>query len=355
MAKRKTEIDYHTLAKCRGFRWVGPFPKSTQVPTWWECEKGDRWLARYHDIQQGSGCPICYGNVKKTKEDYHKLAKDRGFKWSSDTLPKDTGCLTWWECEKCGYRWKAQYHSIQQGRGCPVCSGLVKKTEKDYYELAKSRGFKWVDGVFPKNVRIPTWWECEKCDYRWKTHYNSIQQGRGCPGCANLAIKTEKDYHKLAESRGFKWLGSLPKNTKDPTWWECEKGDKWLAKYHDIQQGSGCPYCINIINGQRVSKPQIKLNNLLCGDLNYPESRHRIDVAIMRNSQKIAVEYDCQYWHGGREKQDAERDKFLISCGWKVLHVKSNSLLPNRKQLKQAINQLLKDRNIVNLYLEDWV
>ena len=357
MSKRKTEKDYHELAKIRGFRWAGDaLPKDNRDPTLWECKKcGHRWKTAYSVLQQGRGCPACSNHVPKTEKDYHRLAKNRGFKWIGPTLPKGVVHRSLWKCKKCGYVWKARYSNIQQGSGCPDCSGQARKTEKDYHELAESHGFKWVGEVLPENTKDPTWWECEKGD-KWKASYNSIQKGRGCSVCSGHARKTKKDYHELAKNCGFKWVGDmLPKYTKDFTWWKCNVcGNIWETGYNAIQQGSGCPACKDMINGAIVSKPQRKLNILLHGSLNYPEGKYRIDVAIMRKSQKIAVEYDCQYWHKGRETQDAERDKFLISCEWKVLHVKSNSLLPNRKQLKQTISQLLKDRDIVNLYLEDW-
>jgi very-short-patch-repair endonuclease len=133
-----------------------------------------------------------------------------------------------------------------------------------------------------------------------------------------------------------------------------KKKHRWEAKYHDIYKGSGCPHCVDRVNGTPVSKPQRKLNDLLCGSLNYPEGRYRIDVAVIRHSQKIAVEYDCQYWHEGNEDYDKRRDIFLISRGWKILHVKSRNLLPTRKQLKKAINEISNKENVVNIFLEDW-
>ena len=295
VAKRKTEKDYHDLAESRGFKWVGEvFPKNVITPTWWECEKGDRWEARYNSIQQGKGCPICAGSVRKTEKDYHELAKSRGFKWVGGYLPKNTGDPTWWECEK-GDRWEAVYDNIQQGSGCPICYGHVKKLEKDYHELAKNRGFKWAGEVLPKNTKVPTSWKCKKCEHTWE------------------------------------------------------------AAYSNIQQGNSCPTCRDMINGVPVSKPQRKLNSILHGSLNYPEGKYRIDVAIMRNSQKIAVEYDCQYWHKGREGHDVKRDNYLISCGWKVLHIKSGELVPKRKQLSIVIDYLLDTNTVIyNLYLEDW-
>jgi len=286
---------------------------------------------------------------RKVEEDYNKLASSLGFKWVGCILPRNTHCKTLWRCGK-KHEWFASYNDLGRSRGCcPIC---LKISSEDYHKLAKSRGFKWVGDVLPKNTHTKSWWECEN-GHRWLAKYNAIQQGSGCPICN---IKTEKDYYELAKIRGFKWIGKfLPQRTRVKTWWMCKAGHKWQSPYDTIKsKGSGCPFCKNIINGAIVSNPQIKLNNLLCGSLNYPEGKYRIDVAIMRKSQKIAVEYDSQYWHKGKEKYDAKRDKFLISRGWKVLHVKSRVLLPTRKRIKISINKILNNNNIVNLYLEDW-
>lgn len=273
MSRRKTEKDYHALAKSRGFKWVGEvFPKDTKYLTLWECEKCEYvWEAHYNSIQQGSGCPDCAGKIRKTKKDYYNLANSCGFKWVGDVLPKTTKSPTWWKCEK-GDRWKATYNNVcNHNSGCPVCVGLVRKIEKDYYKLAKDRRFKWAGVMLPKNTTIPTLWECEKGD-RWEAAYRDIQQGNGCPYCSGLVRKVEKDYHYLAEIRGFKWAGNLlPKEVKIPTWWECGSGHRWKASYNSIQQGRGCSTCKDRINGAQVSKSQRKLNNLLCGSLNYPE------------------------------------------------------------------------------------
>ena len=291
---------------------------------------------------------------RKTKKDYHTLAASRGFKWVGGELPKTTHVDTWWECRK-GHKWEARYTTIQQGHGCLICSGNARKTKKDYYELADICGFKWIDTILPKNIVTGTWWECKK-GHRWRAVYNKLQQGHRCPICNNRILKTKKNYHELARTCGFKWVDSkLPKGIKDPTLWECKKGHRWKARYNNIQQGSGCPTCKDRINGVQISKPQRKLSGMLYGNLNYPEGRYRIDVAIMRKSQKIAVEYDCSYWHKGKETHDTKRDKYLISRGWKIIHIKSEYLLPTRKQLSIAIDYLLETNNILyNLYLEDW-
>jgi len=352
---KKTKKDYYALARCRGLKWIGGvLPKNNCMKTKWECKKEHKWETTYSSIKQGRGCPYCAGVIKKIKKDYHVLAEKRGFKWAGFTLPKNANTKTLWKCEK-GHKWQARYNDIQQGSGCPYCVGKIRKTKKDYHNLAKRKGFQWVGINLPKNIQTKTLWECKK-EHRWEATYGNISYGSGCPYCAGLIRRTEEDYHELAETRGFKWIGKdLPKNASTKTLWQCNKKHKWLARYADIYRGRGCPYCQNRINGVMVSKPQIKLDNLLYGSLNYPESRYHIDVAIMRRSQKIAVEYDCQYWHQDKEEHDAERDMFLISRGWKILHIKSNRLLPTRKQLSIVIDYLLETNDcIVNLHLEDW-
>lgn len=125
--------------------------------------------------------------------------------------------------------------------------------------------------------------------------------------------------------RGFIWQGQeLPKNIHSKTQWGCPERHEWKATYHDIQQGNGCPMCIDLINGAKVSKPQRRLCEMLGGILNYPCGRYKIDVAL--KDKMIAIEYDSWFWHGGKLEKDARRDACLLSRGWKILRVKTNGV-----------------------------
>lgn len=297
---------------------------------------------------------------KKTKKDYNNLVKNRNIIWDCNRLPCDVKAPTWWKCKKCGYRWLSRYNDIQQNHGCPACYGNVKKTKKDYKTVGMNRKkgknvVLWDTNILPKNSKIYTWWKCKKCGHRWKTSYEKIKQGSNCRSCSIARRRnTKNDYLNIGKNSGIVWDDdSVPRTVGDATWWKCKKGHRWKTTYDTIRGGYGCPTCKDMVNGVPVSKPQRQLNMLLYGSLNYPEGRYRIDVAIMRNSQKIAVEYDCCYWHKGNEKHDAKRDEFLISNGWKIIHIRSRNLLPFRKQIKQAINQL-NNSNTVNIILDDW-
>jgi very-short-patch-repair endonuclease len=346
----KTPADYHLLAQQRGIIWIGPEVPNVKTPTAWQCLLGHVWKTPYSNIQQGSGCPICVNRVQKMPEDYRQIAQERGFRWLGPEV-KDTPSKTFWECSL-GHRWEASYSGIQQGYGCPRCSGLLPRTESDYYALAEERGFRWL-GQEAVNTRTKTIWECS-LGHTWEAPYSDIKQGNGCPFCANKVPKTAEDYHALASLRGFSWIGPDVADTNTKTTWQCQEGHCWSAPYHNIKQGSGCPTCVDVVNGALVSHIQRKLCESLKGELNKRFGRYNIDIALEIKGTLIAIEYDSWYWHGARQEKDAQRDLELLQANWHVLRIKSKALLPEQKELDSAINRLLAGETYIEIVLDDW-
>lgn len=250
MPARKIAEDYHKLAERRGFKWLGPEVNSVVIRTTWKCSKGHQWEARYYTIYSGKGCPYCAGKIRKTPEDYHKMAQAYGFKWIGPEV-KSVIYQTTWECIK-GHQWKARYNNIQGGQGCPYCAGKARKIPQDYHDLAKGRGFKWL-GPEVKGAKFKTTWECGK-GHQWEAKYNAIKDGRGCPYCPENAPKLPQDYHNLARERRFKWVGPEVKSVTTKTTWECSRGHRWEAVYSSVQQGSGCPVCNESKGEKRVAE-----------------------------------------------------------------------------------------------------
>jgi very-short-patch-repair endonuclease len=143
-------------------------------------------------------------------------------------------------------------------------------------------------------------------------------------------------------------------NARVKTGWECEEGHQWEARYNDIQRGTGCPACVEMVQGARVSHIQRALWESLGGELNRAFKQYNIDVAMVRDGIRIAVEYDSWYWHAGREEHDARRDEEMAAAGWRILRVKSNAQLPAREQLDGAIARLLAGEEQVEIVLDDW-
>jgi hypothetical protein len=260
--------------------------------------------------------------------------------------------LLYWKCSK-KHIWKATYSKIKSGRGCPFCAGRVLRNKGDYKKLAKKRGFKWI-GMEIVNTHTPTFWQCAH-DHKWAASYHSLDTGEtGCPYCAGSMPKKPTDYQKLASERGFRWIGPEVTNVMQKTFWECPNGHKWNSTYSMINSGYGCPKCLDMVNGRLVSSPQRIIANITDGLLNFQVGKYSIDIAIQRNEQLIAIEYDAWYWHRDRQKSDTQRDRILNANGWRVLRIKSGKLIPNSSQIENAIAELLSGKWYSEIILQDW-
>ena len=158
----------------------------------------------------------------------------------------------------------------------------------------------------------------------------------------------------MAKTRGFKWLGPTVEPTKIKTCWQCEHGHEWAATYNNILKGSGCGECLDYVNGVRVSKQQRQIADMLDGELNARACGVYIDIALRRKGLNIAVEYDGWFWHAHQTGRDEQRDTVLLENDWRILHIKSNSLLPSKNQLDNAISEICAGGRMFEIVLEDW-
>lgn len=347
--KRKTEEDYKNLAGEKDVKWKGEeLPQSVHVKTEWECSLGHLWRTKYHSLEHSIGCPYCAGKTSKTLTDYKNLSIEKGIEWLGP-FPSATHNKTWWRCQS-NHKWAAPFNQIRQNHGCPYCAGKVPKTEADYFTLAEKMGVHW-QGPMVKQVITKTQWLCDR-QHLFKASYHSVRKGSGCPICAGNEPKTAIDYEKLADAMHFKWVGIFPRNTATKTEWMCVKKHRWLANYSNIKNGSGCPECVDIVNGRKVSGIQRDLCVMVNGELNYPCLSFNIDVALPND--RIAIEYDSWFWHGNRLENDRRRDEELIEVGWRILHVRSNGKLPTEAQLNNAIIQLQSGEDKTEIVLDDW-
>jgi hypothetical protein len=118
-SRRKTPADYHAIAKAHGLKWLGPEVRNSETKTTWQCARGHRWQTNYQSIQRGHGCHVCSGLQRKTPEDYRQIAAQHGLRWLGPEV-SNTDTKTRWRCSL-GHEWMARYSNLQQGRGCPIC------------------------------------------------------------------------------------------------------------------------------------------------------------------------------------------------------------------------------------------
>lgn len=90
-------------------------------------------------------------------------------------------------------------------------------------------------------------------------------------------------------------------------------------------------------------------------ELNYPLNKLSLDIRLQfPNRTCVDVEYDGWYWHQDKKK-DRARDEVVKKQGYKILRIKSGTLLPSEEQLKQKIDNLIvEDYSYTDIVLQDF-
>ena len=257
-----TDSYYQKLAKDKGLTLIKSHKSKTMDSTW-ECGNGHVFNASYFNLRRrnGDGCSECLGPImrwtsqKKTSDDYHQLAKEKGVAFTG-TVPKNINALTTWECQN-GHKWRLDYFCMSRRvTSCKLCSEIL--SPEKCLQLAKERGIKVVE--MPRFKKEKVTFECDK-GHVFSVPYSKLANttGKGCGLCHGTKRKTIDDYHALAKKRGIKWVsGILPRNTRLKTLWGCDKGHTFEARYTVISsRKESCLECsVNprVANRARISR-----------------------------------------------------------------------------------------------------
>jgi len=375
MPNKLTAQDYHNLARSLQIEWLGEIPVRSDKNTPWRFTCGHVYETSYSRVRwyQLSLCRKCiYATMEKpqllTVEDFEAVAKKHGIAWLG-TIPVPAGTKTLWRCV-CGATWKTSIEYLQRSKAtgrCTTCSreGQIDKTRRklsldDYLIVGVTRDIQWIGTELPQKLRDKTQWRCI-CGHEWAANYYAIEH-HGCRKCADRLngerIKHDAaDYYELARLNDLELIGeSVPTSNNEQTSWVCRSGHVYVTSYRNIISKSkpGCPMCRDFVNGRVVSRPQQKLYDLIGGELNYRHNSFSIDIVVFLGDLKIAVEYDAWYWHQKRLEFERLRDDQLIKDGWRIIHVRSGTLLPSKEQLDMAFDLVQGGELIVEIMLEDW-
>lgn len=242
MTRKLTREHYKTIGRDREIHWIPETRELlTSTKTWWECARKHKWKTSYDSIRGGSGCPFCR---RVSSDKYHELAVKQGIKWIGIQWPKDVVTKTQWECKK-KHKWETTFSHIRRGTKCPLCYWARKKlTQNDFETVGKGKGIRWIpEKQVPSSIE-KTLWQCGN-NHQWEATYDNVRRVLNCPICWRISRHISlEDYHGLAKSKNFQWLGNeLPCAVSIKTLWKCKNDHQWEARYNDIKSGHGCPDC----------------------------------------------------------------------------------------------------------------
>jgi predicted Zn-ribbon and HTH transcriptional regulator len=185
-----TQADRIRQAAAVDATWLGDVGPSHQ-PHPIRCNScGHEWRATPGNIAGGTRCPACAmerrrAKLRRTQEDWDEIAAAVNLEWLEDVTNAQTPTAA--RCLGCGHEWKAWPVNAWAGRGCTRCGqerGAAKqrRSQEDWERIAAASEIEILDEVV--NALTPVQSRCLRCDLEWPVAPASLQQGRGCPACA---------------------------------------------------------------------------------------------------------------------------------------------------------------------------
>lgn len=198
---------------------------------------------------------------------------------------------------KCGHTYKVEPASFLQGRRCPYCAGLTKKTDNQFkqevFDLVGNE-YTFLDNYVNNMTKIKV--RHNKCNSVYKVQPDAFIHGSRCPYCYGNAKPTDakfkKKIHDLVGNE-YVFLDAYV-NSKTKLKVKHNKcGHIYKVQPNSFLNGSRCPYCnspkgeliiskilnsLNINYEAQKTFDDLRDNNLLSYDFFIP-------------SQNILIEY----------------------------------------------------------------
>ena len=155
-------------------------------------QHGEFWQTPHNHLK-GQNCPQCAKKEKLiklslTEEEVNNRLIDKNIKRISTYINSSNKMI--WLCLKCNMEWKTSFNSINAGHGCPNCNSTNLNNEEVDKRLI-NRKIKRVSNYI--NNYSSMVWLCDKCNYSWETAAGDILRSNrptGCPKCCKQ--KNEK-------------------------------------------------------------------------------------------------------------------------------------------------------------------
>lgn len=265
------------------------------------------------------------------------------------------------QCNLDGYIWSISPNNALNGTGCPMCAGNLKKTTEQYIEEVKNINQDIeVLGEYI-NINTPTLHKCKIDGYTWMGEPANILNGKGCPMCGNkrtsqLLRKAHDQYIKEVNERNPS-IEVIEQyiDAYTPILHKCKiDGCEWMARPHNILHRNGCPKCRES-SGERIIRQWLESNKIQyiyqktfsnCKDIKILP----FDFYLLEHN--TCVEYDGEQHFepvdfAGKGQQYAQEQLKKIQChdSIKNQYCKDNNIrllrIPYFKNIEEELNNFL--------------
>lgn len=132
--KRKTHEEYVSELLCinPNLKVLGQYVNHKTKITHQCLLDGYIWDVAPNNLLHGHGCPKCYGNTKRTDQEYRQMIS--AINPNIEVIDTYIGCNTKirHKCKIDGYEWRSRPVDVLRGFGCPCCAGKVIGPAPEY-------------------------------------------------------------------------------------------------------------------------------------------------------------------------------------------------------------------------------
>lgn len=211
---------------------------------------GHEWLARPQNLRQGTGCPLCASNSKKTNEKFVEEMAELSPMVELISEYQNAQTKVKCRCRKCAHTWEAYPTNLLKGNACARCAGKYVRTAEEFLcELNEINPNVEVLGDYvDTNTNIKC--RCLVCDTVWYPTPSGLFSGRGCPTCGRKKAssklrRTHEEYVQALYEKNPSII-VLGRYINSQTKLECRCNVcsyTWEVVPQSLLQGTGCPSC----------------------------------------------------------------------------------------------------------------
>ncbi len=169
---------------------------------------GTIWHAPLSNIKLGkTGCPMCSKVLRvATLDAANRRLADAGKEIVCTDYCGNLRGKSHFKCLVDGYEWDAQLvNLLQKNRGCPSCHKLARISTINEVNMRLKEMNASIECVdYIGTVAKKSCFKCLICGHKWKSSFNNIQSGNGCPVCSSS--RGEKRVRQYLDSRHISYI-----------------------------------------------------------------------------------------------------------------------------------------------------
>jgi len=320
------------------------------------------YLIKPNDFQQGHRCPYCSKrSYKKSNEEFINEVKklvDDEYEFLEEYINNKTKLKV--RHNICNKEYFVSPIRFLSGDRCPYCFGNIKKSNEEFINKVKElvgNEYEFLEPYVNSNTRILV--RHNKCNNIYKILPKNFLYGSRCLLCSGYNKKSNEEFiNEVRELVGneYEFLEVyINTNTKLKVRHNiCNK--EYFVTPNNFLQGYRCPYCSNKTSKgeERISKYLDKLNIKYKREVSFSDCKNKLplkfDFQIFINDNFFLLEYDGeQHFSPVYYLEDFENIKKRDNI--KNIYCKNKNIPLYRISYKFFNDIELILQNILNIYI----